>query len=217
MKLDLLYEFQPKIKPWDEPHPYGQRKAEQARYDEAIAEIQLRRHARLPDGVVRRAPLPRRPLGVPVQRGRARRARPGHREHPPRLRRRAHAARVPAPGARRREGRRPSTCSRHGRVEWGTGRSTPMEQIAFGVPADDRVAPQWREAVEFVVEACGSKSASPGTARPDPVPRAHADAQAVPGPAPAGVARRRQRRHRRSAPGATASACCRSPCCSRSR
>jgi len=29
MKLDLLYEFQPKIKPWSKPHPYGQREAEQ--------------------------------------------------------------------------------------------------------------------------------------------------------------------------------------------
>ncbi len=40
MKLDLLYEFQPKIKPWSKPHPYGQREAEQRTYDEAIAEIQ---------------------------------------------------------------------------------------------------------------------------------------------------------------------------------
>ena len=40
MKLDLLYEFQPKIKPWAKPHPYGQRDAEQRTYDEAIAEIQ---------------------------------------------------------------------------------------------------------------------------------------------------------------------------------
>jgi alkanesulfonate monooxygenase SsuD/methylene tetrahydromethanopterin reductase-like flavin-dependent oxidoreductase (luciferase family) len=39
----------------------------------------------------------------------------------------------------------------HGRVEWGTGRSTPMEQIAFGVPADDRSRAQWREAIEIVV------------------------------------------------------------------
>ena len=31
VKLDLLYEFQPKVKPWDLPHPYGQRKAEHAR------------------------------------------------------------------------------------------------------------------------------------------------------------------------------------------
>src|SRR5262245_57034765 len=40
VKLDLLYEFQPKIKPWSKPHPYGQREAEQRTYDEAIAEIQ---------------------------------------------------------------------------------------------------------------------------------------------------------------------------------
>ena len=25
MKLDLLYEFQPKVRPWNKPHPYGQR------------------------------------------------------------------------------------------------------------------------------------------------------------------------------------------------
>jgi hypothetical protein len=36
MKLDLLYEFQPKVKPWDQPHPFGQRAAEQAAYDEAF-------------------------------------------------------------------------------------------------------------------------------------------------------------------------------------
>ena len=41
MKLDLLYEFQPKLKPWDLPHPYGQRKAELEAYDEGIAQIQL--------------------------------------------------------------------------------------------------------------------------------------------------------------------------------
>ena len=37
MKLDVLYEFQPKIKPWSKPHPYGQREAEQRTYDEAVA------------------------------------------------------------------------------------------------------------------------------------------------------------------------------------
>ncbi|MCK9925082.1 hypothetical protein MXD61_24980 [Frankia sp. AgPm24] len=29
MKLDLLYEFQPKIGPYPEPFPHGQKKAEQ--------------------------------------------------------------------------------------------------------------------------------------------------------------------------------------------
>ena len=41
MKLDLLYEFQPKVKPWGKPHPYGQREAEVAAYDEAIAEVKF--------------------------------------------------------------------------------------------------------------------------------------------------------------------------------
>src|SRR6185312_16940673 len=39
----------------------------------------------------------------------------------------------------------------HGRVEWGTGRSTPMEQTAFGVPTDDLSREHWREAIEIVV------------------------------------------------------------------
>ena len=68
LKLDLLYEFQPKIKPWTKPHPYGQREAEQRT-----------------------------------------------------------------------------------RVEWGTGRSTPMEPVAFGVPTDDRSRDQWREAIQVVI------------------------------------------------------------------
>jgi alkanesulfonate monooxygenase SsuD/methylene tetrahydromethanopterin reductase-like flavin-dependent oxidoreductase (luciferase family) len=38
-----------------------------------------------------------------------------------------------------------------GRVEWGTGRSTPMEQTAFGVDRE-RSREQWREAIEIV---CG--------------------------------------------------------------
>ena len=39
----------------------------------------------------------------------------------------------------------------HGRVEWGTGRSTPMEQTAFGVPrAESR--DQWEEAIRAVVQ-----------------------------------------------------------------
>ena len=41
MKLDLLYEIQPKVRPWDLPFPYGQRKAEQEAFDEAIEQIQL--------------------------------------------------------------------------------------------------------------------------------------------------------------------------------
>src|SRR5438309_8509954 len=39
----------------------------------------------------------------------------------------------------------------NGRVEWGTGRSTPMEQSAFGVPTDDRSRAHWKEAIEIGV------------------------------------------------------------------
>ena len=37
-----------------------------------------------------------------------------------------------------------------GRVEWGTGRSTPMEQTAFGVDRDNS-RDQWQEAIEAIV------------------------------------------------------------------
>ena len=40
MKLDLLYEIDAP-KPWDKPHPYGQREAEQRAYREAIEQIKL--------------------------------------------------------------------------------------------------------------------------------------------------------------------------------
>ena len=38
-----------------------------------------------------------------------------------------------------------------GRVEWGTGRSTPMEQTAFGVPKEESRA-MWEEAIDAVVK-----------------------------------------------------------------
>jgi alkanesulfonate monooxygenase SsuD/methylene tetrahydromethanopterin reductase-like flavin-dependent oxidoreductase (luciferase family) len=152
VKLDLLYEFQPKVKPWALPHPYGQRKAEQAAYDEAIAEVKLadtlgfqtvwcvEHHFR--DG---RSACPsnevvlgafstiteniRLGFGVSLM--------PPGFQHPARVAEKVATVDVLS----------------HGRVEWGTGRSTPMEQLAFGVPADDRSRAQWREAVDFVVAA----------------------------------------------------------------
>ena len=41
MKLDMLFELQPKPKPWDKPHPYGQREAEQSVYYEALEQVKL--------------------------------------------------------------------------------------------------------------------------------------------------------------------------------
>jgi alkanesulfonate monooxygenase SsuD/methylene tetrahydromethanopterin reductase-like flavin-dependent oxidoreductase (luciferase family) len=152
MKLDLLYEFQPKIKPWDKPHPYGQRHAEQAAYDEAIAEIQfadtlgfqtvwcVEHHFRdgrsacpsnevVLGGLALTTQNLRLGFGVSLM--------PPGFQHPARVAEKVATVDVLS----------------HGRVEWGTGRSTPMEQIAFGVPADDRSRAQWREAVDFVVKA----------------------------------------------------------------
>ncbi len=152
MKLDLLYEFQPKIGPYDEPFPYGQKKAEQATYDEAIAEIRfadtlgfetvwcVEHHFRdgrsaCPSNEVVLGALStitkdiRLGFGVSLM--------PPGFQHPARVAEKVATVDVLS----------------HGRVEWGTGRSTPMEQIAFGVPADDRSRDMWREAVEFVVAA----------------------------------------------------------------
>jgi alkanesulfonate monooxygenase SsuD/methylene tetrahydromethanopterin reductase-like flavin-dependent oxidoreductase (luciferase family) len=150
MKLDLLYEFQPKIRPWAKPHPYGQRDAEQRTYDEAIAEIQyadklgfntvwvVEHHFR--DGRSA-SPCSEAILGglalstEQIKLGFGVTLMPFGFIHPARVAEKVATVDVLS----------------HGRVEWGTGRSTPMEQTAFGVPADDRSRAQWREAVEIVV------------------------------------------------------------------
>ncbi len=150
MKLDLLYEFQPRPRPWAKPHPYGQREAEQRCYDEAIEEIQfadrlgfntvwvVEHHFR--DGRSA-SPCSEAILGglaLSTQRiklGFGVTLTPFGFIHPARLAEKVATVDVLS----------------HGRVEWGTGRSTPMEQTAFGVPPDDRSRAQWREAIEIVV------------------------------------------------------------------
>ena len=150
MKLDLLYEFQPKIKPWDKPHPYGQREAEQRTYDEAIEEIQLadklgfntvwcvEHHFR--DGRSA-SPCSEAILGglalstKQIKLGFGVTLMPFGFIHPARVAEKVATVDVLS----------------HGRVEWGTGRSTPMEQAAFGVPTNDSSRDQWREAIEIVV------------------------------------------------------------------
>ena len=150
MKLDLLYEFQPKIKPWSKPHPYGQREAEQRTYDEAVVEIQyadrlgfntvwcVEHHFR--DGRSA-SPCSEAILGglalstEQIKLGFGVTLMPFGFIHPARVAEKAATVDVLS----------------HGRVEWGTGRSTPMEQAAFGVPTDDRSRDHWREAIEIVV------------------------------------------------------------------
>lgn len=156
MKLDLLYEFQPKIGPYVEPFPEGQKKAEQACYDEAIEEIRfadrlgfetvwcVEHHFRdgrsaCPSNEVVLGALStitkniRLGFGVSLM--------PPGFQHPARVAEKVATVDVLS----------------HGRVEWGTGRSTPMEQTAFGVPTDDRSRAMWKEAVDFVVEAWTSE------------------------------------------------------------
>ncbi len=151
MKLDLLYEFQPKVKPWSLPHPYGQRDAEQRTYYEGIEQIQLadklgfntvwvvEHHFRegrsaspcseaILGGLALSTERIKMGFGVTLM--------PFGFIHPARV-----AEKVATVDILSR-----------GRVEWGTGRSTPMEQTAFGVPTDDRSRDQWREAVEIVVK-----------------------------------------------------------------
>ena len=152
MKLDLLYEIQPKVKPWDKPHPYGQREAEQAAWFEAVEEVKLadkmgfqtvwavEHHFRdgrsaCPSNEVFLAALTqvteqiRLGFGVVLM--------PPGFQHPARVSEKVAAVDILS----------------RGRVEWGTGRSTPMEQLAFGVPANDESRGHWKEGVDFVVKA----------------------------------------------------------------
>jgi alkanesulfonate monooxygenase SsuD/methylene tetrahydromethanopterin reductase-like flavin-dependent oxidoreductase (luciferase family) len=151
VKLDLLYEIQPKVGPYDKPFPYGQREAEQVAYKEAIAEIQLgdrlgfetawcvEHHFRLGRSA---CPTPEAVLGglalttENIRLGFGVVLMPFGFVNPARVAEKVAVVDILS----------------NGRVEWGTGRSTPNEQIGFGVPTDDRSREQWKEAVEIVVK-----------------------------------------------------------------
>jgi alkanesulfonate monooxygenase SsuD/methylene tetrahydromethanopterin reductase-like flavin-dependent oxidoreductase (luciferase family) len=148
MKLDLLYEVDVP-KPWDGPGVIGQRKSEQRAYREALEQIKLadsfgfdtvwmvEHHFRegrshCPASEVWLGALSqcteniRLGFGVTLL--------PFGFIHPARVAEKVATVDILSGG----------------RVEWGTGRSTPMEQTAFGV---DRAASreQWREAIEMIV------------------------------------------------------------------
>lgn len=156
MKLDLLYEFQPKIGPYDKPFPYWQKEAEQATYREALAEIAycdklgfqtawvVEHHFRQGRSAV---PCNEVVLGALSQITENIRLGFGVVLMPPGFQ---HPVRV---------AEKVSTVDilSGGRVEWGTGRSTPNEQLAFHVPADDRSREMWREGVEFALAAMESE------------------------------------------------------------
>jgi alkanesulfonate monooxygenase SsuD/methylene tetrahydromethanopterin reductase-like flavin-dependent oxidoreductase (luciferase family) len=149
MKLDLLYEVDCP-KPWDGPHPQGQRRREQQAYREALEQIKLadslgfhtiwavehhfregRSHCPAPEvllGALSQV-TERIRLGFGVT------LCPFGFTHPARIAEKVAAVDILSGG----------------RVEWGTGRSTPMEQTAFHVDRA-RSRDQWREAIEVV---CG--------------------------------------------------------------
>src|SRR5919205_754340 len=148
MKLDLLYEVDVP-KPWAKPHPYGQREAEQRAYREAIEQIKLgdrvgfqtvwcvEHHFR--EGRSH-SPSSEVVLGALSQVTQNLRLGFGVTLCPPGF---IHPARVAEKVAT-------VDVLSGGRVEWGTGRSTPMEQIAFGVDREHS-REQWQEAIEAVV------------------------------------------------------------------
>ncbi|HEX5268375.1 MAG TPA: LLM class flavin-dependent oxidoreductase [Acidimicrobiales bacterium] len=148
MKLDLLYEIDVP-KPWAGTHPYGQRQAEQTAYREAFEQIRLadrfgfhttwhvEHHFR--EGRSH-SPAPEVVLGALSQCTENLRLGFGVTLMP-------HAFTPPM-----RVAEKVATVDilSGGRVEWGTGRSTPMEQTAFGVDRDHS-REQWQEAIEAVV------------------------------------------------------------------
>jgi alkanesulfonate monooxygenase SsuD/methylene tetrahydromethanopterin reductase-like flavin-dependent oxidoreductase (luciferase family) len=151
LKLDLLYEIQPKIGPGYESFPEGQRRAEQEAYREAIEQIQyadklgfetvwcVEHHFRVG---LSASPTPEALLGglalttQNIRLGFGVVLMPFGFVNPARVAEKVAVVDIMS----------------NGRVEWGTGRSTPMEQAAFGVPHDDRSKEQWAEAVSIVVQ-----------------------------------------------------------------
>lgn len=150
MKLDLLYEIDAP-KPWtDGPHPYGQRRREQRAYREAIEQIKLadrlgfhtiwavehhfregRSHCPAPEvllGALSQV-TERIRLGFGVT------LTPFGFTHPARIAEKVATLDILS----------------NGRAEWGTGRSTPMEQTAFRVDRE-KSREHWKEAIEIV---CG--------------------------------------------------------------
>jgi alkanesulfonate monooxygenase SsuD/methylene tetrahydromethanopterin reductase-like flavin-dependent oxidoreductase (luciferase family) len=148
MKLDLLYEIDVP-KPWGKPHPWGQREAEQKAYREALEQIRFadtlgfntvwcvehhfregRSHSPASEVVLgalsQITSNLRLGFGVVLM--------PFGFIHPARVAEKVATVDILSGG----------------RVEWGTGRSTPMEQIAFGVDRE-RSREDWKEAIEIVV------------------------------------------------------------------
>jgi alkanesulfonate monooxygenase SsuD/methylene tetrahydromethanopterin reductase-like flavin-dependent oxidoreductase (luciferase family) len=203
VKLDVLYEVDAP-KPWGRPHPYGQRDAERRAYREAVEQIRLadkvgfntiwavehhfregRSHCPAPEvllghlaGVTEQIGLG---FGVTLT--------PFAFTPPQRIAEKVAAVDLLS----------------QGRVQWGTGRSTPMEQTAFHVDRE-KSRDDWAEAIKIV---CGMWRDE--YFEYEWSPRSHGRTRTR----RAGWRRRRRARQRWQGP--TGSACCRSRSCSRWR
>lgn len=150
MKLDLLYKIDVP-RPWgDKPHPYGQREHEQRSYHEAMEQVTfadqlgyntvwlVEHHFR--EGRSH-CPSSETVLGALSQRteqigmGFGVTLTPFGFGNPARVAEKVATVDILSKG----------------RVQWGTGRSTPMEQTAFGVDIPNS-REDWREAIEII---CG--------------------------------------------------------------
>ena len=183
MKLDLLYEIDAP-KPWDKPHPYGQREAEQRAYREAIEQIKLgdslgfntiwavEHHFR--EGRSH-CPAPETLLGAlsqiteQIRLGFGVTLTPFGFTPPQRIAEKVASVDILS----------------NGRVEWGTGRSTPMEQAAFHVDREQSRA-DWAEAIKIVVGMWREEYFEYESERFS-FPRRMVTPEAGAGPAPAGV------------------------------
>jgi alkanesulfonate monooxygenase SsuD/methylene tetrahydromethanopterin reductase-like flavin-dependent oxidoreductase (luciferase family) len=148
MKLDLLYEIDAP-RPWgDKPHPYAQREREQRAYREMLQQVRLadevgfniawfvehhfregRSHCPAPEVVLgaltQITQNIRLGFGVTLL--------PFNFTHPARVAEKVATADILS----------------NGRVEWGTGRSTPMEQTAFHVDRE-KSRDEWEEAIRII-------------------------------------------------------------------
>jgi alkanesulfonate monooxygenase SsuD/methylene tetrahydromethanopterin reductase-like flavin-dependent oxidoreductase (luciferase family) len=148
VKLDLLYEIDAP-RPWEAgPHPWGQRAREQRAYSEMLDQVKLadelgfnvawfvehhfregRSHCPAPEVVIGALTQVteniRLGFGVTLL--------PYGFTHPTRVAEKVATADILS----------------HGRIEWGTGRSTPMEQTAFHVDREASRA-EWAEAIEII-------------------------------------------------------------------
>jgi alkanesulfonate monooxygenase SsuD/methylene tetrahydromethanopterin reductase-like flavin-dependent oxidoreductase (luciferase family) len=148
MKLDLLYEFEAP-EPWAGEHPYGQRAVEQRVYRECFEQLvfadslgfntawMVEHHFRKGRSHM---PCSEAVLGALSQRTKQLKMGFGVTLMPHGF---IHPARVAEKVAT-------VDILSQGRVQWGTGRSTPMEQTAFHVDRP-RSKDQWRAAVKTVV------------------------------------------------------------------